>query len=603
MRLILTIPFYYCYSEDRTIITKKNFIHYNKVKHELLNHNIDLKIIAVGSEGILSKTLASKYLHDSIYIEHNQSSPYKVKKNILSQKFQRCITEARKYPADIVLLAGSNDFISTNFFIELKNIKEDIFFVGIGNGDDGGVNLLNSYNHTYFWTDGNYKNSNIKLCGGIIGWSTPLLKKLDYKIDFGNVGDETRAEIQALKYGKIIPLYMKTHNFWFWSIKYQVTPVDEFNNDMCEITSFEYIKNKHKFKITDSNELHTFLKYYYNELTIIDFKNIGKIILFNWFKYTDRKSIKNIEFYNLLEKDDNYCFLQGGYDDMIYIINNTHNIIFLHHYNTDINYKYLSFGKNVWNLMYREKTSICSYLKLMPQINAKVYIYLMDFWNRKSYQQYIIQNIINYKLIIPTLGITDISKLFKNIYIPTNVIGISPFYCYKILPFNKNPLSMICLSGSINKSYNERLFISNKKLKNIYILPYENFNLDLNHNKRYIQYLNTLNKYICCIATGIKTYRQDCILHKFFEILSTGSLLLCSIKDIVMINKLGLYHNQHCMIVDLSNMNTLQKTINFITSPKNRTHIDMIRLNGYSKAINYFTSANCYTKFKSITCA
>lgn len=203
----------------------------------------------------------------------------------------------------------------------------------------------------------------------------------------------------------------------------------------------------------------------------------------------------------------------------------------------------------------------------------------MDFWNRHQYRDYLYKNVKNYKLITPCIDNQDfILWGEKNGYNIDNVsIGLCPFYCYHIMPFNKKPIKKICFWGKIDPTYQERVKLRRLKFNNVDIIPYKTFN----GNNDYKRYLSRLNKYICCIVTGVNVFRNSAILMKYFEVLSTGALLIASKKDIVMMNKIGLVHAKNCFICNFDDNKNIRQSINYIINPKNKNLIDRIRKKGY----------------------
>ena len=257
MYILLCIPFYYCYDEKRREVTHKIFTHYKKMINELSTHNIKMELLAVGSEKELSKELATRYTDK--YYEFDQG-PKKDRNSLLkalNNKVQYLIDEARKINPDILLLCGSNDLITINFFIELKSFYNDGYdYYSIA----GGAYFIDINNKNAYYWHGQYPESmkgyhEAKCCGGIIGWSNRFLQKVD-KIDTGDCADEVATYIQAkqLKF-KMAEYVDIEQNFQFWNIKVS-------NN--CELNSLMVILNilKSDAKPCPKETVEKFMKYY-----------------------------------------------------------------------------------------------------------------------------------------------------------------------------------------------------------------------------------------------------------------------------------------------------------------------------------------------------
>lgn len=116
-------------------------------------------------------------------------------------------------------------------------------------------------------------------------------------------------------------------------------------------------------------------------------------------------------------------------------------------------------------------------------------------------------------------------------------------------------------------------------------------------------YTTRLNKYICCFASSvyIKHFKDNqihnihAILLKVYEILASGSLLLCPKSEEPYLNEIGLFHKQNMFIID---MNNIDPTITFILSLNNRNLIDSIRKKGHEYAKNKLNSKLKYIEIK-----
>lgn len=297
MKIVLTIPFYYCKHEPRYEITRKIFVHYTKIKERLSREGIQMELLLVGSEGKLSRDLALKFVPKENYIEHKQESEFSYQTDMLSRKFKRCVIEAKKFDPDIVLLCGSNDMITYKFFTSLKEYVKDHIFFGIGGGNQGGCYFFNTYNDNSFYWDGLYNKGlerkktgkvsltnaqrrnritkysmpdlpseppvrrwvDTQMCAGILGWKRSYLDKINWQVNFGLGGNEMVAERQARKLGKVAPIMMMEEQFQFWSIKYD-NPKDKQN--CSEINRFTRLKRKWKGRSVNRLTIQKFLQYY-----------------------------------------------------------------------------------------------------------------------------------------------------------------------------------------------------------------------------------------------------------------------------------------------------------------------------------------------------
>jgi hypothetical protein len=188
----------------------------------------------------------------------------------------------------------------------------------------------------------------------------------------------------------------------------------------------------------------------------------------------------------------------------------------------------------------------------------------------------------------------DLIHNFENIYICANY-----YYCYLkyyninpkriikyptfvdddfYIEFNENPINKILLSGTITKEYPAR-----KKLN---LIAGYNDNIEVLKNGVYLgfEYIKYLNKFLCCF-TCCANKNLPYILGKFFEIPSSGSLLLAFdefVKD-ELIN-LGFKDGENYISCTLENM---EEKIRYILNPENLEEINKIRKNGYEFVWKY----------------
>mgnify|MGYP003949963119 CR=1 FL=1 len=162
--------------------------------------------------------------------------------------------------------------------------------------------------------------------------------------------------------------------------------------------------------------------------------------------------------------------------------------------------------------------------------------------------------------------------------------------------FNKNPIHKVLLSGRGRKNifrYPMRAFMYNQHLQNNnidYLKPDHSYRTTpdkLEYITSGQKYINKLNKYLCCFTDDLSIY-SPYLICKFFEILSSGSLLLASVKNTkIYFKNLGFIDGIHYISMNTENF---KEKINYILNNQNREEIDKIRYNGYILANQYHTS-------------
>jgi hypothetical protein len=188
------------------------------------------------------------------------------------------------------------------------------------------------------------------------------------------------------------------------------------------------------------------------------------------------------------------------------------------------------------------------------------------------------------KLIHPYVNLDIISYLWitefnlKKYIHNYKYLQYNYYYKEMEIEFNPNPKNMVLLSGNMQADiYPERLY-----LKNINHPKVEE--LKFNQVSTYIQ---QLNQYICAFVSNVSHFNTfskyktsiNVYLLKYFEVLSSGSLLLSDNKVEKELLQLGLKHSENCFISSMENIST---SINYITDEKNKEEINRIRLNGYN---------------------
>lgn len=143
----------FLYGGKRLKLTELIFKHYINIKIKFKNI-ANFKFTIVGSEKELSKNLTLKYFNENEYFEFDQNKPeygeYKIGYNnnffkMLSDKINMGIKLASRDNDDIIFWAGSNDYISSDFFEQVINYyspnKSQIF---------GITNFLNGNNTNFY---------------------------------------------------------------------------------------------------------------------------------------------------------------------------------------------------------------------------------------------------------------------------------------------------------------------------------------------------------------------------------------------------------------------------------------------------------------------
>lgn len=253
---------------------------------------------------------------------------------------------------------------------------------------------------------------------------------------------------------------------------------------------------------------------------------------------------------------------------------------------------------------------LIKYLRIIKkEIKIKIILFIFDFWQTGEKYNNIINKEINNINNFYVLSFTDIEKLnfFNNYNFEKNnkyIINFKVWSCYNssFVSFNNRPINKVFLSGAINKNnYPERYFI--EKFNNVIKYKYNQNDIKINNNNYNLE----LNKYLVCFYSNVyvlknnndkKYYNTKLLLLKFFEILASGSLLLCSNEEIDLLEEYNLENKKHYYAINLKNNNIeIQKEIDYILDEKNRKIIDELRLNGYNFAKKYLNSE---LKFKEL---
>jgi hypothetical protein len=270
----------YLYGEntDRYKLTKYIFIHYKNIQ-EYFKKYADITFTIVGSEKDISKNLVLKYFNEESYIEFDQDL-----KNfdncfwkMLGKKINYGINLSSKTNSDIILWAGSNDYICFNFFKQIieyyDGSKPQIYGLDNYNNGNNGTYYCKYTNDTIndsdtFWHNGehNYAGRNIyKYMAGIIGINRKVVELYPDILEKWNY-DEGYNEKIILDKGNIDKFNSK--NLFFMNIKISGSEINSYEilykynkNDIIEDKNFS-----NKFLYIFNNELNYFKKIIENNL-------------------------------------------------------------------------------------------------------------------------------------------------------------------------------------------------------------------------------------------------------------------------------------------------------------------------------------------------
>ena len=188
----INIPFYLYNCDIRKKVTFIILKNYERIVNLLeKKYKVSFSFTFIGSEGNISKNfIKNNFKKKYTYYEFEQVTSnfgYNDKfLDMLTDKFRKSFDESIKKKPNITLLAGSNDFISMNFFKQIikyyKSDKKQLY--GISNKYNGNnVCVLDCYSskrflfkkhyHTGVWND-NYIKNNVQFIGGIIGFNDKL---------------------------------------------------------------------------------------------------------------------------------------------------------------------------------------------------------------------------------------------------------------------------------------------------------------------------------------------------------------------------------------------------------------------------------------------
>lgn len=212
-----------------------------------------------------------------------------------------------------------------------------------------------------------------------------------------------------------------------------------------------------------------------------------------------------------------------------------------------------------------------------------------------------------YQFIVDIHGWKEYINLcpkYKNLYL------LTPYaYCYNIfnyklntklyflphcvnysIEFNNNPIKKILISGRGVKNVSRypmrhkmyQLSIKNNNLE--YFKPDHGYRVNVNDVQNTTsgqKFINLLNSYLVCFCDDSIHY-SPYIVCKFFEIMTSGALLLASLSNTQKyFENLEFVENEDYILM---NENNMMEKINYVLDEKNINEINKIRYNGYIKA-------------------
>jgi hypothetical protein len=339
--------------------------------------------------------------------------------------------------------------------------------------------------------------------------------------------------------------------------------------------------------------------------------DLEKYYLINWKTTLNFNNLKLKQFLKLIENNERFIFIEDTNQNIkAFIFKNKDKklILFLPLYSADTK-KVVNrdmFIKEVKDKLNKE-IDLVKFINTQKDLKMKIFISLEDIYNGLKER-----NVLNKQLYMsdsihllsgPNLDIfkhyiynsqeqTHLpllkkKNLFKRSYHLSTFY--SYYYCYTETPINK-----IIVSGKIISQYPERISIIKLNHKNIEILKYS---FHFRFNNTCDEYIKQLSKYICAFVSFASNHKFG-ILHKIYEVLSAGCLLLCPENHEDILKEIGLIANVNYMLINLND--NPNKTINFICNQNNKEVINTIRKEGFELATNKFNAENKYTEFLNL---
>ena len=319
---------------------------------------------------------------------------------------------------------------------------------------------------------------------------------------------------------------------------------------------------------------------------------------------------KNTNLYNMKAHKD----IHDYYEKIIIDINQLEILL-------KMNYKLLFFiyfeqKLNIQTIQVNFYLKLIKLLNELKEIKASIFIFTCDFWNypknigNNNKINIINENIFkakNYKVITACQDIknlnyfhcSDYSEYKNNIFFKNIWSSYTSSFC----EYNVNPIKKLLLTGSIAKNYyKERILLLNSNIKYLeyYKKNKNDMNIQLNNN-----YNLTLNKYFASFSSSVHVPpKNTCnfvnthiILLKTFEILASGSLLVCPKIEEDFLKKYNIINNETCYLIDFDE--DLNEQINSIFN--NLDKFNKIRKNGQELAKSNFNSQKIIDFINKIT--
>jgi hypothetical protein len=250
---------------NRYNLTKIILKHYSNIKNKFEN-KADISFTIIGSEKEYSKNLTLNYFKNDEYFEYDQDVKLDINQcnrnfiGMLNAKINFGINMAMRDEPDIILWAGSNDYISFDFFEQIINFYDsnEKQIYGIDNylnGNnasflcvyDGITNFLDIHNKDEaFWWNGIHieARKHYNYIGGIIGINKKIYKENPEILKIWNC-DEGQVEHIILKINNIKKFNSK--EVFFFNIK------TSSNNDLNKLSSLKNLFCKNIIKFNDFN--------------------------------------------------------------------------------------------------------------------------------------------------------------------------------------------------------------------------------------------------------------------------------------------------------------------------------------------------------------
>jgi predicted transcriptional regulator len=161
------------------------------------------------------------------------------------------------------------------------------------------------------------------------------------------------------------------------------------------------------------------------------------------------------------------------------------------------------------------------------------------------------------------------------------------------IPFNKNPLNKISLTGSLKKDIYEGRYYAKllaEENEDIEILQHPGYKINRvkKRNKIGSNFYKYLNSFIAGITSSATVrYKSIVIVSKIFEIPKTGSLLILDKNCESYMEEYGFINKVNYLQYD--SKESLKTVINYVLDSNNLDEINKIRKNGYDLVNKKYT--------------